>query len=161
MDETRDPSSAPHPRFARLVEFLALIPAVEINDTPSHGIGTGEAGGGWWVKFAIDIDHELAWETVQELGHVLNYLSIEERLPTVFKPVSPPPYMNGGPEEYLSWVIECPDATPPGTIADWLEQRLPKPVDDEAAWRGDSEDDDDLDDEDDDAEDFLDEDEEN
>jgi hypothetical protein len=32
---------------------------------------------------------------VQELGHVLNYVSVTEPLPTVFKPVSPPPYMNG------------------------------------------------------------------
>ncbi|SPE35761.1 hypothetical protein SBA3_2300022 [Candidatus Sulfopaludibacter sp. SbA3] len=53
-------------------------------------------GEGWWVKFAIDISHRLAWNVVQELGHVLNYLSVNERLPTVFKPVSPPPYANGG-----------------------------------------------------------------
>jgi hypothetical protein len=51
------------------------------------------------VKFAIDIEHPLAWSVVQELGHVLNYVSLEERLPTVFMPVSPPPYMNGGPDE--------------------------------------------------------------
>jgi hypothetical protein len=137
-----EPSGAPHPRFARLADFLSLIPAVEVNDMPGQGIGSGESGGAWWVRFSIDIDHELAWETVQELGHVLNYLAMEERLPTVFKPVSPPPYMNGGPEEYLSWVIECPDATSPDVIAGWLEERLPKPVDDEAAWRGESEDDD-------------------
>lgn len=129
-------------RFARLAGFLAMIPAVEVNDSPSMGIGTGSGDGGWWAKFSIDIDHELAWETVQELGHVLNYMSVEERLPTVFKPVSPPPYLNGGPEEFLSWVIECPDAMSPDTVAHWLEERLPKPVDDEAAWSGEGEDDD-------------------
>jgi hypothetical protein len=62
------------------------------------------------VKFSIDVFHPSAWRTVQELGHVLNYVSINERLPTVFKPVLPPPYMNGGPVEFLPWVIECPDA---------------------------------------------------
>ena len=93
------------------------------------------------MKFHIDVDHELAWQTVQEMGHVLNYLSVEERMPTAFKPVSPPPYMNGGPDEYLSWVIEGTDM-PPGTVATWLEERLPKPVEDEAAWYGESDDED-------------------
>lgn len=128
-----------HPKFTRLVDFLARIPAIEINDTPARGIGSGDGDAGWWVKFQIDIDHDLAWNVVQEVGHVLNYLSIEERLPTVFKPVSPPPYLNGGPEEYLSWVIEGSDM-PPGTVATWLEERLPKPVEDEAAWLGEADD---------------------
>jgi hypothetical protein len=139
---------APHPKFHSLIAFLARIPAVELSDTPSQGIGAGESADGWWVKFAIDIDHDLAWETVQEMAHVLNELSVEERLPTVFKPVSPPPYLNGGPDEYLSWVIEGKEM-PPGTVAKWLEERLPKPVDDEAAWLGEREDDDDDDDDDD------------
>ena len=136
---------APHPKFQKLIDYLARIPAVAANDTPSQGFGSGEGAGGWWVKFSIDIDHELAWEAVQELSHVLNYLSLEERLPTVFKPVSPPPYMNGGPEDFLSWVIEAPDDMRPGTVAEWLEGRLPKPVEDEAAWLGEREDDDDGD----------------
>lgn len=127
-------SDAHHPKFGKLIDFLVRIPAVESNDTPSRGIGSGQNDGDWWVKFSIDIDHDLAWHTVQELGAVLNYLSIEERLASSFKPVSPPPYLNGGPEEYLSWVIEAPDDLRPGTLADLLEDRLPKPVDDEAAW---------------------------
>ena len=128
-------TDAHHPKFGTLIDFLARIPSVEINDTPSRGIGSGDADNGWWVKFTIDIDHDLAWHTVQEMGHVLNLLSVEERLPTVFKPVSPPPYMNGGPEEFLSWVIEGTDI-PPGTVAKWLEERMPKPIEDEAAWFG-------------------------
>ena len=32
--------------------------------------------GYWWVKFTIDIEHPLAWSVVQELGHVLNYVSL-------------------------------------------------------------------------------------
>jgi hypothetical protein len=88
------------------------------------------------VKFAIDIDHPLAWRVVQEFGHVLNYVSVNERLPTVFMPVSPPVYLNGGPCEYLSWVIEskAPDFAP-DTCAEWLKGRLPQPVDDLSAWK--------------------------
>ncbi|NET91604.1 MAG: hypothetical protein F6K45_26645, partial [Kamptonema sp. SIO1D9] len=89
------------------------------------------------VKFEIDINHELAWNTIQELAHVLNYLSIDERLPTTFYPVSPPPYLNGGPE-FLSWVIENTDPDmKPGTVQKWLEGRLPNPVDSVEEWRSD------------------------
>lgn len=120
--------------FQILESYLARIPAVV------QPFGTGvEDDGSWWIKFAIDIDNPLAWHAVQELGHVLNYLSIKERLPTSFVPVSPPPYMNGGPREYLSWVIECSDKDfEPGTVAKWLEERLPKPVDDLTLWDVDS-----------------------
>jgi len=144
-----------HPKFGKLIDFLARIPAVEINDTPSRGFGSGEDGGVWWVKFSLDIDHDLAWHAVQELGAVLNYLSIEDRLASVFKPVSPPPYLNGGPEEFLSWVIEAPDDLRPGTLADMLEERLPKPVEDEAAWLGEPDDDEDGDDDEDDEDDSF------
>ena len=143
-------TDAHHPKFEALIDFLARIPAVDVNDTPSRGMGSGESDNGWWVKFTIDIDHDLAWHTVQELGHVLNLLSVEERLPTVFMPVSPPPYMNGGPEEFLSWVIEGEDM-PPGTVAKWLEERMPKPVEDEAAWFGEPDEEGDFDDEDEEA----------
>ena len=61
-----------------------------------------------------------------------------EPLPTAFKPVSPPSYINGGPDEFLSWVIEAKvpflDA---GTITDILENRLPTPVDDVSQWSSD------------------------
>jgi hypothetical protein len=72
---------------------------------------------------------------VQELGHVLNYLSLEERLPTEFKPVSPPPCLNVGPRDYLSWVIECKDRHfKPETCAQWLEAHLPRPVNKAQQW---------------------------
>lgn len=116
--------------FTKLTEYLSKIPAVFGEITKG-----AEDDGRWWVKFEIDINNQYAWHAVQELGHVLNYLSIEERLPTSFQPVSPPPYMNGGPEEYLSWVIECHDPEfKPGTCAKWLEGRLPDPVDDLSQW---------------------------
>ena len=142
-------TEAHHPKFTKLIDFLARIPAIDINDTPSRGFGSGQEDSGWWVKFSIDIDHDLAWNTVQELGAVLNYLSIEERLASVFKPVSPPPYLNGGPDEYLSWVIEASDQLSPGMLADLLEDRLPKPIEDEGAWFGESDGSDLEDDEDD------------
>jgi hypothetical protein len=116
--------------FERLLSFLRRVPSVEAS------IGSGTfANGNWWVKFAIDIRHPLAWRTVQELGCVLNYISANERLPTVFMPVSPAPYLNGGPTESLSWVIESKDTSfTPSNAAEWLEGRLPDPVDDPAQW---------------------------
>jgi hypothetical protein len=116
--------------FASLEAYLSKVPSIQKPFGHGH-----EADGTWWVKFAIDIDGKFAWHVVQELGHVLNYLSIDERLPTIFKPVSPPPYMNGGPREFLSWVIECSDPSfKPGTVAKWLEGRLPQPVEDLEQW---------------------------
>jgi hypothetical protein len=118
--------------FAKLLAYLERVPALV------KPIGHGsELDGTWWVKFSLDIRHSLAWHVVQELGHVLNYMSLEERLPTVFKPVSPPPYLNGGPEDFLSWVVECNDKDfRPGTLAEWLEGRLPRPVEEVNQWRG-------------------------
>jgi hypothetical protein len=123
-----------HPRFQPLVDYLARLPAIETDATPRKGIASGTEDDLWWVKFGVLTDHPLAWSVIQELGHVLNYLSPSERLPTVFKPVSPPPYLNGGPRDYLSWVIECPIADmDPTTVAEWLDSRLP-PADDPEAW---------------------------
>jgi hypothetical protein len=116
--------------FTKLLDYLTTVPAV--NPTLSHG---DDGNGRWWVQLSIDIDHSLAWNVVQELAYVLNDLSLTERLPTVFKPMSPPPYLNGGPREYLWWVIEAttPDMRP-STCADWLESRLPRPVGDLSQW---------------------------
>jgi len=116
--------------FNTLIEYLERIPSI------SGKIGHGVAkDGNWRVKFGINIQHELAWKTVQELGFVLNYLSVNERLPTVFMPVSPPTYLNGGPDDFLSWVIESTDPSfRPGTCKKWLEGRLPRPVDDVSQW---------------------------
>jgi hypothetical protein len=126
-----------HSRFAPLIAFLARLPAIETDASPARGFGTGVEDGLWWIKFGIALDHPLAWNVVQELGHVLNYLSPAERLPTQFKPVSPPPHLNGGPRDYLSWVIECAIADmDPATVAEWLESRLPDP-DDESEWASD------------------------
>lgn len=117
--------------FISLVNYLEKIPAVK------KQIGTGaDENGFWWIKFDIDINHELAWSVVQELGCVVNYISLNERLPTIFYPVSPAPYLNGGPEEFLSWVIETKDKDfRPGTLMKWLEERLPRPVDNLKQWK--------------------------
>lgn len=116
--------------FNTLESYLMQIPGVF--NPVAHG---NDPDGQWWVKFSIDIENQFAWQVVQELGYVLNYLSVNERLPTVFKPVSPPPYLNGGPKEFLSWVVECSDKDfKPGTVAKWLEARLPQPVNDLEQW---------------------------
>ncbi len=119
--------------FLTLESFLRKVPGI------SGAIGKGYGDDGrWWVKFSIDLDHPLAWNVVQEFGHILNYLSLNERLPTIFMPVSPPPYMNGGPRDYLSWVVEAQRLDfKPDDCLEWLEGRLPKPVDDESAWHED------------------------
>jgi hypothetical protein len=116
--------------FQTLESYLLRIPGVV------GPIGKGKEDGRWWVKFTIDLDHPLAWNVVQELGTVLNYLSVTERLPTVFMPVSPPSYLNGGPHEFLAWVIESKHVDfKPGTCAKWLEGRLPRPVEDLTQWQ--------------------------
>ena len=52
------------------------IPGIQHNHAPSFGIGRGHNQDGlWWIKFGIDIEHPLAWGVVQELGHVLDYVS--------------------------------------------------------------------------------------
>lgn len=119
-------------RFTALKEFLTKIPAVEGN------IGTGNNKEGlWWLKFRIDISKPVAWQVVQEISFVVNSLSVSEKLPTVFFPVSPPPYLNGGPQEFLSWVIECNHAEfSPDELQEWLAGRLPNPVDDLNQWVG-------------------------
>lgn len=121
-------------KFEKLLDYLERLPAINL-PAGRKSIGFGEfENGNWWVKFGLKTEHELAWRHVQELGFVLNYVSIEERLPTIFMPVSPPPYMNGG-VEFLSWIIEStePDFTP-DLCFEWLEGRLPRPVDDMSQW---------------------------
>ncbi len=125
--------------FEALFDFLEKLPAIDLPvGRKSIGHGVFE-NGNWWVKFTLKTDHPLAWRHVQELGHVLNYLSQNERLPSVFMPVSPPPYMNGG-VKFLSWVIESTDQSfSPDTCVEWLEGRLPQPVDDPGQWDMDGE----------------------
>lgn len=90
--------------FNPLESFLRRVPAIV------GPVGTGSNPTGlWWAKFAIDVEHPLAWRVVQEFGHVLNNVSLSERIPTVFMPVSPPPYMNGGCNRSIlveDWGIE-------------------------------------------------------
>ena len=78
---------------------------------------------------------DIAWHVIQNLAFVLNYISLEDRLAVVFKPISPPPYLNGGPADFLSWVIEAQIPHLNSMyIADVLRARLPNPIGDEAAW---------------------------
>lgn len=72
----------------RLGLFLDSVPSVE---TISYEC---PEDGKWRLKIRLDIDHPLAWNVVQELGHILNSISTEEKLPMVFMPISAPPYLN-------------------------------------------------------------------
>lgn len=121
-------------KFENLLSFVEKMPAIDL-PAGRKSIGFGEfEDGNWWIKFKINTGHDLAWRHVQELGFVLNYVSIEEPLPTVFKPVSPPPYLNGG-EEFLFWIIESKEPSfTPDHCAEWLEGRLPRPVDNLEQW---------------------------
>ena len=114
------------PEFHSLLGFLARVPAIKTNQTPWGEFSTGyDSDENWWVDFEIDIRNPIAWHVVQEFGFVLNMLSVEERLSAVFKPVSPPPYLNGGPEEFLSWMIESrAKEFTPKLAQQWLESRL-------------------------------------
>jgi hypothetical protein len=112
-----------------LARYLARLPAVRVRSA------TAGTGGLWRVKLAIDVDHPLAWRMVQELGYALNYVSIAESPSARFYPLSPPPYMNGGPHRFLSWIVE--PASPrvsPDDVRDRLEGRLPEVSDDHVAW---------------------------
>jgi hypothetical protein len=118
-------------KFSTLLTYLQKVPSI------TDGIGTGETDSGlWWVKFRIDIEHPLTWHVIQEIAHVVNYLSLHEKLPTTFYPVSPPPYLNGSPKEYLSWIIESTSTDfTPNSLKKWLEGRLPRPVEDLEEWK--------------------------
>ena len=119
-----------------LVSFLQTVPAVTVMSSEVSKDAF------WWVKLKIDLAHPLVWSVVQELGHVLNDASVSEKLPTVFKPVSPPPYLNGGPREFLAWVIESSyNYIDPAWIVEELQGRMPSPVDDLSNWPDDSLDD--------------------
>jgi len=53
-------ADAHHPKFGKVIDFLARIAAMDAKHTPSHGFGLGEQGGEWWVKFSIAIGRDLA-----------------------------------------------------------------------------------------------------
>lgn len=107
---------------------LNLVPSVKV-------IGFDETEIGWKVTLTIDIEHQLAWRVIQELASLLNDLSVEEKLPSKFWPISPPPYLNGGPDEYLTWVIESfSKEFTPDKCNEWITGRLPDPIDDEEQW---------------------------
>ena len=110
--------------FAPLLAFLGRIPAIK-PIKPDVGPASN-SDGAWLVKFQIDITHPTAWATVMDLGYVVNWVSLANPLPTVFKPVSAPPDMNGDePKELLWWLIECwtPEFTP-ADLTEALESNL-------------------------------------
>jgi hypothetical protein len=62
-------------------------------------------------------------------------LSVGEKLPTTFYLVSPPPYINGEPEEFLSWIIEpVIPYVDSNSIYAYSDGRLPENYDKEESW---------------------------
>jgi hypothetical protein len=117
-------------QFESLISFLLRVPAVQ--SEISQGFYDDK---NWWVKISLDVENRLAWNVVQEFGHLFNSLSLEERLPTAFYPVSAPPYMNGGPADFLYWMIDSKEPSfTPNKAKEWMEGRLPNPVDDLNEW---------------------------
>lgn len=116
-------------RFDKLEKLISNLPAV---DTPvSSGI---YENGFWWVKFDINLEHPLSWRVVQVLAHSINYLSISERLSTVFYPLSPSPFAEGVSLKSMYWIIEFNSQDfSPNELSAWLESRLPA-GNDKAAW---------------------------
>ncbi|WP_340201502.1 hypothetical protein [Ascidiimonas sp. W6] len=116
--------------FESLEKFLIRIPAIR----SSIGKGSNKEGY-WWVKFEIDLGHKYAWNVVQELAHIMNYPSTNEKPPILFYPSSPAPYLNGGPEAYLFWVIESKEISfKPEILKKLLEEKMPNPVDNLNQW---------------------------
>jgi len=120
-----------HAGVKALVRLLKKLPGVR------GSVGMSELGDVfWWAKFSIDLKHPLAWHVIQRLAFVLNYYSIEQKFDCKFYPASPPPDLNGGPHEYLSWVIEarvgCVDPHP---IVKVLRAALPRTLSDTKMWK--------------------------
>jgi hypothetical protein len=111
-----------------LARFLHSIPGVEFWSGKSDTQG-------WWVKFGIDPSSGISWHIVLELGHILNSFALRDPLPTVFKPVAPPPQGNNAALEDLAWVIECRKTNfSPIECATVLRQWGPSPASDRKAW---------------------------
>ncbi len=122
------------PQTEKLTEFLRRLPAVREPIDSNR-----DRDGRWQVRFYLNLDHPLAWNVVQELAFVLNWLSVSEQLPARFYPISPPPYLNGGPRQFLAWVIESesPEFTA-DQAAEYLAGYLPQPPDDLNQWQTDA-----------------------
>ena len=110
-------------RFFKLTNLITDIPTI------CNPIKTGtHENGFWWVKFSIDTSNPLAWNVIQVFAYVINYLSISERLSTVFYPVAQPPFSADSMQECLEWIIESTSQDfLPNELAEWLENRLPDP----------------------------------
>lgn len=112
--------------FAPMQALLERIPGVAY-----LGSG-GSVPDGWWVSLDIDVEHPLAWQVVQQLSHVLNFLAREEDWPTILTPIAPTTI--GGPKTSLSWAIDVGPDYPPAECARQLQAVLPDPVEDENEW---------------------------
>ncbi len=113
--------------FGTLIAYLQRVPGI------AGPISSGRLDdGNWWVKFRI------APARLERRSGV----GVRAQLPLHQRTTADGlhagvrgPYLNGGPRDYLSWVIESKDPKfKPGTCMKWLDERLPRPVEDTSAW---------------------------
>lgn len=87
------------------------------------------------MKFSIDVKHEVAWRGRTGARARLELSFFGRKTAYRVHAGFPFAYLNGGPRDYLSWVIESKDKDfAPATCAEWLEGRLPRPVSDLKQW---------------------------
>jgi hypothetical protein len=111
-----------------LARYLHSIPGVTI-------VGGGEDETGWWIGLNIDHRRKAAWNIVLELAHILNSFALNDPLPTVFRPVAPPPQGDNEDLAHLGWVIGCNNSRfRPEECATILRQWGPGPATEEKAW---------------------------
>jgi hypothetical protein len=60
-----------HAGLGNIKTLLTKIPCVQFVSTSDFGAPF------WWLNFGIDINSKIAWTVAQELGHILNYLSVK------------------------------------------------------------------------------------
>jgi hypothetical protein len=110
-----------------VIDFFKKIPAL---DSP---VLISEEEKYWSIDFTIDLDHEIVWNVIQYFGYICNCGGKQGLL---FLPMSPPPYLNGGPYTHMSWSILCKNLD--FSLADFLqilEEYLPVPLDDFEQWK--------------------------
>jgi hypothetical protein len=115
--------------FNKLNTLLLSIPCVKSVDCYD------EMEDLWSCHIRMDLTHEIVWHLIQGIAFVINDTSITGKLPATFYPTSPPPYLNGGPYNYLHWIIrsESPEFIP-DYCCEWFINRFPNNPEFNESW---------------------------
>jgi hypothetical protein len=108
----------------QLVDFLRQVPSLRNFRRSAVDFRS------WWVSFEIDLSLPLAWKVIRALALNLNNHSANMWLATVFKPIP-----DKRPDQPTCWRIESTDPLlDPAEVVQWLEMKLPTPLNDVDAW---------------------------